>query len=118
MVGENNSVTKCSLTKKAGEQFVDIKITNESQENPITLKMKATDQDSEALLNIYIDGNQSENVTIEPSSSKVIQVDLSNVKNLYELELSNDSSGGGMSIKQSSSSNKQGKKHLVEVVLR
>lgn len=118
MTGENYSITKCSLNKKSGDKVVDIKITNQNEENAKTLDIQATDQESQAALTIYVNGKQVENVTIEPKSFIIIQVDLTNAKNLYELALSSNSGGGGMSIRQSSSSNDQGRKHLVEVVLR
>jgi len=33
MTGENFSVTKCSLNKRQGDQVVDIKISNQNEEN-------------------------------------------------------------------------------------
>lgn len=118
MTGENYSVTKCTLNKKAGDQLVDLIISNQNEENEYTLNLKAVDQQSEASLTIYVDGVQSDQVTVEPKSAKTIQIDLTHANHVYELELSRGSSGGGISIRQSNSSSDRGKKNLVEVVLR
>lgn len=118
MTGENFSVTKCSLNKRQGDQVVDIKISNQNEENAKSFNIRATDQETKEQLTIHLGGVEIDHVNIEPKSYIIIQVDLSKAKNLYDLEISSNSSGGGMSIRQSSSNGESGKKHLVEVVLR
>lgn len=118
MNGGNFSITKCSLSKKIGDQVVDIKITNQNEGTAKSFEIAATDQNTQAALNVFLDGKVIDQITIEPSSSIVVQIDVTNAHDLYDLALSSNSGGGGMSIKQSSSTLDQGKKYAVEIVLR
>jgi hypothetical protein len=118
MATRNFSQTTCTLNKNEGDQVVDLNIVNQSAELSKTMSLKATDKTSGALLTIYVDGASIDTITVEPKSTKTIQIDVSKVDDLIDLELTRNSGGGGVSIRQSNSNNEHGRKNVMEIVLR
>ncbi|WP_314592062.1 hypothetical protein [Paenibacillus terrigena] len=119
MTHENYSMTRFTISKKENQENMSIQINNSGNEvRNITLKVE--DPENQVKLPAYVDGKEIDTqVSIPAESKKTLVINVQKANKKVALEISHNAAGGGMSIRQRSSSNSGGKpQDTIELMIK
>lgn len=114
----NYSTTRFVLSRRGTDSSLTIMINNRSA-NDRSLNLRVEDADTKEPLIAYTNGIPIDQTVLIPAGSvEALQIDLNETTSRIALEVSNPSSGGGMSVQQSSSSRSGPDNQQIELTLK
>lgn len=119
MTSENYSTTRFTISKKENQDNMSIQINNAGNDVRY-LTLKVEDAENQVRLPAYVDGVEIDSeVSISVESKKTLVINVQKADKKVNLEISHNSAGGGMSIRQRSSSSSAGKpQDTIEVMIK
>ncbi|TGV24177.1 hypothetical protein EN829_044550 [Mesorhizobium sp. M00.F.Ca.ET.186.01.1.1] len=114
----NYSTTRFVLSRRGTDSSLTIMINNRGA-NDRSLNLRVEDADTKEPLIAYTNGIPIDQTVLIPAGSvEALQIDLNETTSRIALEVSNPSSGGGMSVRQSSSSRGGQDSQQIELTLK
>ena len=116
---ENHSSNRFTISKKEKQNNLSIRINNEGSHDKV-FNIKAWDEETKKSLSLSLDEMEiKDQIQIAPHSISMLEINITEVEGKVSLEVSQKGSGSGMSIRQKSSTSKDGStQNLIELIIR
>ncbi|MBS2968820.1 hypothetical protein J9317_08625 [Metabacillus sp. KIGAM252] len=117
MQSYNYSSNRYTVGKQAGQNWVDLKIRNNGDSSK-TFTIKAFDGETNEALSLYSGDKETSQETVEPNNAVIMKINAEKAEKKIAIELSHHGRGGGVSIRQHSSSANGGEENVIELILK